>query len=1029
MSVELNADQFKRLYSQAQQSGEQVADDTVSLGRRIANYPRKLANQFAADARWKSDPNIEEMPVADLTSLGGAWDSAKALGASFISSDLDKQSKLLEKWGATLSQDSYGNPVVIKDGKPLYINKPGLSWADARDLSMDALWFIPAGMLASIPAKIGGRVAAAGLSGTATEYTRDPISDIAAGEEVDFNHASNLLTGGAVLGGQLLGEVVQILARAGISTLGKPRQTKEGRLDKQAKSGEKLPRVKPAPIYKTTSAVVRKKTGRLYELTEGVKKILAKEGIDIDDISDDNILALNDLVQNSVGNVDRTAVRTATSDIPMTNLQAAVKDNVLDYDTLKQMNPIEKLHWNQAARRGEYGDDIRNKLETIDDKQIQSINNLISDLAGTKTYKERLNKEVREGKLKGSDPKDYEVGATDRNILDQSELYDQVQNPAAVIKQQANTQRTGFTNKADLNNVARVNELLTKKNLKNEDVRAVRDMIRDSVKQISSKKVKDVDLTKIEDPTDYITGNLRTRGQVMNNYDDIFRAVVSQLGSIKNDNMKYMLINELKKSRSRYYKDAQQYANQLSDKVADIGDLEQHEMAKLVDELFDADIVLDKSKVDKIYYELQNSIVAPPFAQRFSKAYHDKLDTGLSGVDRTQFEQGVKQIEREIDRAPFVGSTGFAAVSAFREQVLKKAIYPAELLRTSPTSYPQAAQQLKLISDHLNETLTKNMPIIKAAYGYFGKKDGNKGAKFVEQRLTRLAQDLDSVAKANYGNWSQVQQTNFKKKVEAAFNNFADISKFPAPTQLDRTKFQDFLAATRRTFYGGTIGSILGITSSSILGVPEAAIAVAGGSAALGSNIFLSPKSFLGSKLSKILEESTALNQADSMIKGSAPFERSLTPYSRDGAIPTGIRALTYAGAEQAANEGIEEHPWRAAKGLGTGAAKTALYLSPAISTYGAIKGAPKAAAAGRRLIGKAGQEAKQLGKKALQATGEAIMDNPGKAAAAGGAAVLGGLGAAALSEDDYVEGQSKADKAATQALRDRLKVLKNKAN
>ena len=875
--------------------------------------PRKKAYDAAQQAKWQFDPTIPESSMF----------SPKAFAAAFLSSDLDSQKKMLENWGVEISQDSYGNPVIVRDGKPAYINKPGPSSSDARDFVADMIAYLPAAKLVGMAAKPVSRALTAVGAGVGTEYVRDYLGDKAKGEDVNFENISNLGTGLTLGVGQVVGEIITAVARGAASTIAKPKLT--GDRTKKHDKSDKAPRI--GPVYKTTSPEVKKSTGRVYEFTRGVKNRLIDAGIDPDEFSDEAILKLNDIVQNSPGLVDRATARSALSDIPMTNLQGSIDENVLGYDPVKQMDAITKLKYSQEARLGTYGKDIQEKFNRIDEQQLKSVDDLIAELAGTEFFRDQIVKREAVARRTGDD---YKFSPEEMKILQQSEHYEPRQSPKNLIKDQATQYRTELPRKRDTERMqqyeAMINKVFTNKRMKTEDFEQLSSAIEDVVNRLGQAIPRGKGKGR----------GLYDRNVANSEYDYLFRSVLQNLDSLKeplpdfSSSVKVQqVVALLKKSRSRYNRSSMQVAEELADRPLDAEDLD---VVGFTDELFNANKVLNKKATEKLYERLQQNLVG---AVAYVRTPLDKRSTRVE--DYTPFYESFAE-------SPLAGSTVSDAIGALREQVLRKTIYPPQLLKQvqSPTNAASAAQQLKLIADHMNATLETSMPVLKAVYG-FQSRAGDRGSDLIEDRIRRLAADLDSVAKANYGNWNQTQQTNFKKKVKAAFTNFSDLRRFAAPTQAEKTKTQEVLDTIGTAAYRLAIGGVLGVGATAALNAPDFVIASVGTGTALGSNMLLSPKSLLGSKLSKILEQSTATNIADSMIEGSAPFTRSMSPYARRGVIPTGIRAATMAGGERGYSHAFEDNTLDTWLGIGKGVGKVGMFVLPyAATTRGAVYGAKK---------------------------------------------------------------------------------------
>jgi hypothetical protein len=109
--------------------------------------------------------------------------------------------------GATLRKDKFGNTIINHNGEDRYINAPGASKRDFIEFLANILAFIPAGKVASLPAKLGARVAVGSVASGATSVGLDRINQALGSEQgVDLPKAGITVIAGGT------GEVLAPLA-------------------------------------------------------------------------------------------------------------------------------------------------------------------------------------------------------------------------------------------------------------------------------------------------------------------------------------------------------------------------------------------------------------------------------------------------------------------------------------------------------------------------------------------------------------------------------------------------------------------------------------------------------------------------------------------------------------------------------------------------------------------------------------------------------------------------------------------------
>ena len=114
--------------------------------------------------------------------------SLKSFSAYMTTTDPQKLQNILTTGdlaipGALKTQDPEGNPGIVIDGKPFYLNKPGMSGADAFGFFGDLVSYIPAGKLASIFNKGYQRMFAASIGTGGTTALKEMLAQQFGSEE------------------------------------------------------------------------------------------------------------------------------------------------------------------------------------------------------------------------------------------------------------------------------------------------------------------------------------------------------------------------------------------------------------------------------------------------------------------------------------------------------------------------------------------------------------------------------------------------------------------------------------------------------------------------------------------------------------------------------------------------------------------------------------------------------------------------------------------------------------------------------
>jgi len=150
----------------------------------------------------KATPEIVSAPL-------GASESFKPfLGVMSTTDPLALQDIMVKNIpGSQPGIDPDGNPFIIVENKPYYLNKPGLSGTDVVGFIGDLAKFFPAGKLAQLGLTTGGRAAIAGTA-TGVIGSGSQLSSQAMGSDQPFNVAQVGLESAFGAGGQVVGDLI-----------------------------------------------------------------------------------------------------------------------------------------------------------------------------------------------------------------------------------------------------------------------------------------------------------------------------------------------------------------------------------------------------------------------------------------------------------------------------------------------------------------------------------------------------------------------------------------------------------------------------------------------------------------------------------------------------------------------------------------------------------------------------------------------------------------------------------------------------
>ncbi len=150
----------------------------------------------------KSSPEIVSAPL-------GLTESFKPfLGVMSTTDPMALQDIMVKNIpGSQPGIDPEGNPFIIIENKPYYLNKPGLSGTDVIGFIGDLAKFFPAGKLAQLGLTTGGRAAIAGTA-TGVIGSGSQLASQGLGSTQPFNVAQVGLESAFGAGGQIVGDLI-----------------------------------------------------------------------------------------------------------------------------------------------------------------------------------------------------------------------------------------------------------------------------------------------------------------------------------------------------------------------------------------------------------------------------------------------------------------------------------------------------------------------------------------------------------------------------------------------------------------------------------------------------------------------------------------------------------------------------------------------------------------------------------------------------------------------------------------------------
>ena len=249
----------------------------------------ELLNQNAFEKSDDEELGIEYPNLPEISEMGtNAPPFFKALvpnlKAIMTSNDLGKVEifedafKDNPKWGGAY-RDNFGLPMIVWNGLPYYVNKPGLSGTDVNTFMGQMVKYYPATKYASGAKGIVGTMIRGGLTYTGTEVVGEAVGAYAIPETQQAKNRKPLELGMDIAGGTAIGVGADVLLPPAAKLAGKAfgYTARATGLDKLGRKMVEmtLPLFKPSVLAKTDDVVQESK----YQLTQGQRTARLPEGV------------------------------------------------------------------------------------------------------------------------------------------------------------------------------------------------------------------------------------------------------------------------------------------------------------------------------------------------------------------------------------------------------------------------------------------------------------------------------------------------------------------------------------------------------------------------------------------------------------------------------------------------------------------------------------------------------------------------------------------------------------------------------
>lgn len=141
-----------------------------------------------------------KMPELGGTDVGG-WGGVGYEVLSMASANEQEQANMAAKMtGGELAQDKFGNFILVIKDQPFYINKPGVSGRDLKDMGGQAAMFTPAALVAGAAVKTGriGMLGYSAIAGAGTEAASEAVTAAAGADQSLAGAAGDVVLSGVM---------------------------------------------------------------------------------------------------------------------------------------------------------------------------------------------------------------------------------------------------------------------------------------------------------------------------------------------------------------------------------------------------------------------------------------------------------------------------------------------------------------------------------------------------------------------------------------------------------------------------------------------------------------------------------------------------------------------------------------------------------------------------------------------------------------------------------------------------------------
>ena len=128
-----------------------LASQTKQVADTGSGFLGSVQNFFTGADRTE----FPKMPELGGTDVGGLSGAGYEVLAAMSANEMEQANMAAKMTGGTLAKDKFDNIILVIKDQPFYINKPGVSGRDLKDMGGQAAMFIPAARVAGAAVKTG----------------------------------------------------------------------------------------------------------------------------------------------------------------------------------------------------------------------------------------------------------------------------------------------------------------------------------------------------------------------------------------------------------------------------------------------------------------------------------------------------------------------------------------------------------------------------------------------------------------------------------------------------------------------------------------------------------------------------------------------------------------------------------------------------------------------------------------------------------------------------------------------------------